>query len=127
LELVHDHWSAEDWRVFFDERAGIAEFDGGLLRTEAEARAFESCIIEWLNRNPASSPPGRCAWCGHAEARNADVLPFGAEPGSYVWLHAECWGAWYAARRAHALKALTLIGVGSPSIVPQTAESSQCW
>lgn len=22
-----DGWSAEDWRVFFDERAGIAEFD----------------------------------------------------------------------------------------------------
>jgi hypothetical protein len=29
-----DGWSAEDWQVFFDERAGIAEFDGGLPRAE---------------------------------------------------------------------------------------------
>jgi len=35
-----DGWSAEDWRLFFDERAGIAEFDSGLLRADAEAQAF---------------------------------------------------------------------------------------
>ena len=27
-----DGWSAEDWCAFYDERAGIAEFDGGLPR-----------------------------------------------------------------------------------------------
>ena len=32
------------------ERAGIAEFDGGLPRPEAEALAFECCVVEWLNR-----------------------------------------------------------------------------
>ena len=26
---AEDGWSAEDWQVFFDERAGIVEFDGG--------------------------------------------------------------------------------------------------
>src|SRR5262249_44224326 len=51
---------AEDWQVFFDERAGIIEFDGGLSHAEAEAKAFDCCVVEWLNRNPAPSPPGRC-------------------------------------------------------------------
>ena len=39
-----DGWSGEDWRAFFDERAGIAEFDGGLPRDQAEARAFEDLV-----------------------------------------------------------------------------------
>ena len=32
LRTGRDSWSGEDWRAFFDERAGIAEFDGGLPR-----------------------------------------------------------------------------------------------
>jgi hypothetical protein len=51
-----DGWSAEDWRAFFDERAGIAEFDGRLSRAEAGTQAFACCGLEWLNRNPAHSP-----------------------------------------------------------------------
>jgi len=37
----------EDWQAFFDERAGILEFDGGLCRVEAEAQAekeAETCV-----------------------------------------------------------------------------------
>ena len=64
LRPAEDGWSAEDWQVFFDERAGIAEFDGGLPRAEAEAQAFACCVVEWLNRNPERSPPGRCLGCG---------------------------------------------------------------
>jgi hypothetical protein len=30
----------KDWQAHFDERAGIAEFDGGLSRVEAEAQAL---------------------------------------------------------------------------------------
>jgi hypothetical protein len=32
LRPGRDGWSGEDWLAFFDERAGIAEFDGGLPR-----------------------------------------------------------------------------------------------
>ena len=32
-----DGWSSDDWQVYFDEWAGIAEFDGVLPRLEAEA------------------------------------------------------------------------------------------
>lgn len=34
-------WGEEDWKALYDERAGIVEFDGGLTRAEAEARARE--------------------------------------------------------------------------------------
>src|SRR4051794_21961264 len=50
-------WSSEDWQAFFDERAGIAEFDGGLPSMQAEVQAFNCCVAEWLNHNPVNSPP----------------------------------------------------------------------
>lgn len=46
-----DDWSAEDWQVFFDERAGIAEFDGGLSRPGAEAQAQACCMEQQIIRN----------------------------------------------------------------------------
>jgi hypothetical protein len=44
-------------------RSDNAEFDGGLPRARAEARAFVCCMAEWLNRNFVRSPPGRCLAC----------------------------------------------------------------
>jgi hypothetical protein len=32
-------WSIEEWQGYYNERAAIAEYDGGLFRAEAEARA----------------------------------------------------------------------------------------
>src|SRR5271169_2848514 len=52
LRSAKDKWTAEDWQAFFGERAGIAEFDSGLARHDAEVRAFACCVAEWLNRNP---------------------------------------------------------------------------
>ena len=34
------------------------------------------------------------------------VVPFGTEPATHTWLHAECWPAWHLARRAEAIAAL---------------------
>ena len=56
-----DGWSAGEWQAFFDERAGITEFDGGLSRARAEGRALEWCLAEWLIRNPAYSSPNGCS------------------------------------------------------------------
>jgi hypothetical protein len=112
LRPGRDGWSAEDWRSFFEERAAITEFDGGLSRTEAEAQALACCIVEWLNRNPAPPAPGRCAWCGQAESKDAVVLPYGVEPGTHIWLHAECWPAWQNTRRSQAREALARLGIG---------------
>ena len=102
LRTWRDSWSGEDWRAFFDERAGIAEFDGGLPRLEAEARAFMCCVAEWLNRNPVRSPPDRCLRCGETEQGHDPLLPFGTERASHAWLHSRCWSALSAARNAEA-------------------------
>ena len=59
---------------------GELKYDKGLPRAEAEARAFVCCVAEWLNRNPARSPPGRCLGCGEAEHAHDPLLPFGTEP-----------------------------------------------
>ena len=109
LRPRRDGWSADDWQAFFGERAGIMEFDGRLSRAEAEAQALACCIGEWLNRNPTASAPGRCAWCDRAES---NVLPYGVEPGTHIWLHAECWPAWQDTRRSQAREALARMGIG---------------
>lgn len=113
-----DGWSGEDWRVFFDERAGITAFDGGLAQEEAEARAFACCVAEWLNRNPVLSEPGRCLGCGGIEHRHEPLLPFGIESTGHAWLHARCWSAWYAKREADAAAALSTFGIPNFRITP---------
>jgi hypothetical protein len=111
LRPANDGWSGEDWLTFFNERAAIAEFDGGLPRREAEARAFEFCIVEWLNRNPARSPPGRCLGCGQAEHSHDPLLPFGIESSGHAWLHSRCWPVWHARRKAEAVAVLAAMGI----------------
>jgi hypothetical protein len=111
LRPANDGWSGEDWLAFFDERAGIAEFDGGLPRREAEARAFDWCVVEWLNRNPARSPPGHCLDCGEGEHSHDPLLPFGTENSGHAWLHSRCWPAWHAGRKANAVAALADLGI----------------
>ena len=117
-----DGWSAEDWQVFFEERAGIVEFDGGLPRAEAEAQAFACCVVEWLNRNPERSPAGRCLGCGDREHAHDPLLPYGVEPTGHAWLHSRCWPAWYEARKAKAVSALTAMGISAPVVRPMKRE-----
>jgi hypothetical protein len=76
-----------------DGRAGIGDFDGGLPRAGAEARAFGCCAAEWLNRNPVRSPPGRCLGCGNDDHAHDPLLPFGIESTGHAWLHSRCWSA----------------------------------
>jgi hypothetical protein len=114
LRPAEDGWSAEDWQVFFDERAGIVEFDGGFPRAEAEVYVFACCVGEWLNHNPERSPAGRCLGCGDRGHAHDPLLPYGAEPAGHVWLHSHCWPAWYAARKAKAASALAAMGISEP-------------
>jgi len=111
LRPTEDGWSAEDWQVFFDERAGIIEFDGGLPRAETEAQAFACCVVEWLNRNPELSPPGCCLGCdGDANAHDK-LLLFGTEQTGHAWLHSRCREVWHANRKAEAVAALSTFGI----------------
>lgn len=112
LRPGRDGWSAEDWQADFDERAAIAEFDGGLPRPEAEARAFECCVVEWLNRNFERSPPGRCLACGGGDHAHDALLPFGTETTGHVSLHGRCWSTWHAGRKAEAVAVAVLAAMG---------------
>jgi hypothetical protein len=111
LRVGRDGWSAADWQAYFDERAGIAEFDGGVPRPEAEARAFNCCVAEWMNRNFECSPPGHCLVCGRGELVDNPLLPFGVEPTGHAWLHSRCWRAWSASREVEAVRALAVLGI----------------
>lgn len=106
-----DSWSAEDWLAFYDERAGIAEFDGGLTHSEAEARAFTCCVAEWLNRHPVRSPPDHCLGCGGTERLGDPLSHFGTDAAGHAWLHPRCRGAWESKRRTAAAAALAAIAI----------------
>jgi hypothetical protein len=95
-----------------ERRTHTIEHDDNLIwpRIGAEALAFEASVIQWLNRNAAPSPAGRCAWCGQLESDGPGIVPFGTEPGSHAWLHGECWRPWHQARRDEAVKAIRRIG-----------------
>ena len=109
-----DGWSAEDWQAFFDERSGIAEFDGELPLYQSEAQAFSCCVTEWLNRNPVSSPMRQCLGCGDRDHDHDPLLPFGLASTGHAWLHSRCWPAWAESRKAEAVAAVKAMGVVAP-------------
>jgi hypothetical protein len=111
------HWSVADWQAFFNERAGIAEYDGGLSRHEAEAAAFEHCVEEWLRRHPVRSSPRVCLGCGGIENERGIVVPFGTETSGHAWLHSDCWPAWYHERTAEAVAVLGTMGIMAPDAI----------
>jgi hypothetical protein len=111
-------WSSEDWQVFFDERTGIAEFDGGLSRPQADAQAFACCVAEWLNQHPVSSPPGHCIACGGRDHAHDALLPYGIEDTGHAWLHTRCCCGWYENRKAQAVVALASLRIAEPPDPP---------
>ncbi len=64
IETHATDWDATGWRTFYDERAAIAEHDGGLNRKRAERVAYETTIAEWCHLHPPNDDPDRCAACG---------------------------------------------------------------
>jgi hypothetical protein len=108
-----DEWSTDDWQAFFDERVGIAEFDGGLPRSAAETRAFDCCVAEWLYRAAVITAPAPCPICDDADRPNDPLLPIGIV-GGRAWLHIGCVKAWCAGRKAEAVAALASIGIRRP-------------
>ncbi len=49
-------WDAEDWQAFFDERAGILQYDEGLLRERAETIAHAEVYAEKKRRRGIPLP-----------------------------------------------------------------------
>ena len=44
IPVIPCAWDANDWQAFFDERAAIAEYDGRLLRADAEMLARQTGV-----------------------------------------------------------------------------------
>ncbi len=106
-----DGRSADDWHVHFDERAGIAEFDGFLPRLEAEARGLPCCVSEWMNRHPTTSSPECCLACGGGDRPGDPLLPHGTATHGHAWLHSSCWPDWHGTREAEAIDALEAMDI----------------
>ena len=66
----------------------------------AQVNAHKSRVVDWLNANPASSPPESCALCTGPETWGNTLLPFGVGP--HAWLHSNCWPSWRDGRIAEA-------------------------
>jgi hypothetical protein len=107
--------AAGEWWTLFEERAAVAEYDRGLPRKLAEAEAFQSCIVRWLNRNPVTSTPGLCIDCGTGDQPGTIVLPYGTTPPGAAWLHGACWPKWWRGRVDQATAALAAIGITNPA------------
>lgn len=103
---IDAEWDAEDWQVFYDERAAIRKYAGGLPRAEAETLAHEDCITEWLIQHPERSDSDRCVWCGGLDQAAWPLVPCGAEDQGHVWLHPFCWAPWFERRKKEAAAAL---------------------
>ena len=112
-----DSWDAMDWRDWITERAAILEFDGGLSRAEADRRAFEYTLIEWLNRHPHQGNLGICAGCGDAMYDQASDWRTLADSASVhyggLW-GLRCMERYALGRRKEAADALRQMGIGAP-------------
>ena len=104
------------WVDRYEERAAILEFDAGLTRAEAEARAWECIIVRWLNENhPSGLDQDRCAACGQLFSRiGEEAVPVLAGEG-HIWVHHGCHARLMAKRRAEAARALADMGLTPPA------------
>ena len=109
-------FNAEDWRTYFDERAAIAEHDGGLDRTTAERQAFMCAVAQWMNTHP--EPEGDLNVCHHCRHRLADtdMLAVLNGPDGHVWLHPRCHQPFIEQRRAKAIVELKAMGLRAPPV-----------
>jgi hypothetical protein len=106
-------WDENDFRVFYEERAALLEYDGEWERADAEGQAFEATVIQWMNITPPQNlDEDHCARCGKPLDRiGQDAVPVLAGGGGHAWLHHECHSAWVAWRRREAIETLGAMGI----------------
>jgi hypothetical protein len=117
-------WNQSEWQTFYELRYQAALTRGGATREQAADSAFECCIAEWLDQNPAPSKGGICAYCAEGDRPGAPVVPHGIAPEEYTWLHSQCWQAWSRHRKAEAAAAVTKAGIlaaKAPDALPRGA------
>jgi hypothetical protein len=55
VSSARPNWDAADWHAYFEERAAIREYDGGLHRREAEELALGDAMRQRLGLDTVSS------------------------------------------------------------------------
>ena len=102
-------WTAEDWRVYYLERAAIREYDGQLPRLEADGRAWRETANRWWHEHGPRSAPGMC--CGFGKPVSlGDAIPLPHEQRVH---DADCMAAF--GRRWLKEAAVALAGFGIPA------------
>jgi len=113
-ELARPGWSVADWRAFFDERAGIAEHDGGLDRPQAERQAFTDCVRQFLRRHaPGYRPDVKCLHCGDMVIK-AEAWPLVCPDNLARWVHHTCFDDFQLLRVRDAVLCLDRLGIADP-------------
>jgi hypothetical protein len=105
-------WDVESWQAYFDERAGVREYDGRHERSEAERLALEDTIAHWLQFNlPLESAPSHV--CIHCNRAGQPGNPLVAAParGGHAWVHDWCWTSWSNVLQREAYEALWRMGL----------------
>jgi hypothetical protein len=114
-------WSAQDWRAFYEERAGILEYDGQLPRVEAERVAYSTTLAMWMDVNrPPSADMNDCAWC-HRGIPQAVLIACLAGPDGHYAVHDSCLPKLLESLRERGIGALTAFGI-EPSAEPAPGE-----
>jgi len=83
-------WSHEDWNVYFNECAGILEYDHHLSRPEAEYRAYGMTLVKWMDAHRLPSERlDVCEHC-HGDGESAAIVPCLSALGGHYSVHNKC-------------------------------------
>ena len=107
-------WQPDDWRAYYDERAGANDLLYGLSPDQAATRAFACCVAAWIDDHNLGSASGLCAQCGGADAANDALQAYGVAADRITHVHRRCWPEWYRKLKQDAAAALIAMGVPSP-------------
>jgi hypothetical protein len=108
LKANGSEWDRHDWLAYFDERAAIAEYDGGFGRLDAELNALEDCVDHWLVKHPPAIPETfLCLECLLPVLRNQTPIEVAGAFGRCGLLHPQCAAGWKVTRRIEARRQLS--------------------
>ena len=126
-ELSRPQWSVRDWLAYFEERAGIARFDGGLARFDAECAAYVQCVQRFLVRHPPGYRPDlKCLNFGDMVIR-AESTPIVCPDNLQRWVHKACAETYRLQRVADAILCLERLGIIDPVAACELAGAIGKW
>lgn len=102
---------ASAWRGYYEERAGVREYDAGYDRAEAERLAWSDMLLAWHMMCGGRPARSRCAGCDEPVGTDALVLPDGAR---VHFVGIDCLTRYGDRWRGRAEQALVHIGLVRP-------------